>query len=143
MNQQTLQQLNLLFKHEIEKLDYHIIQLRSEVKEVGEVIAKNRRLKGTIYRVKESMILANKSIKSLQKVSLLCDQKQVYGQFRFYVKSLMYKYSKTIPVKSSNGGGGESLRLLLRDLECNEFYEECIFLNQYITKRYNSGGCCV
>jgi len=127
-----------LFKHENEKLDYHINQLRSEAKGLGKILAKSRRLKDTIYRVRENIVLTNKSIKALRKVSLLCDQKQVYGQFLFYVKSLMCKFSKTIPVKSSNEEVIDSLRLLLRDFECNEFYEECIFLNQYITKRYNS-----
>jgi len=133
MRQKPLIHLNLFFKKEIDNLNNELDKLSLESNRLSQVLANNRKENDSLQRLELNIDLINKSIKSLQRVSFIADRKHVFSQFKLYVKSLMTQEPvpkvEKLPRKANIV---ESLVFLLRNLEENEFYEECKFLYKLI-----------
>ena len=133
MRQKPLIHLNLFFKKEIDNLNNELDKLSLESNRLSQLLANNRKENNSLQRLELNVHLINKSIKSLKRVSFLADRKHVFGQLKLYVKSLMIEEpiskAEKLPKKKNVV---ESLVFLLRNLEENEFYEECKFLSQLI-----------
>lgn len=138
MTKELLSNLHAFFKKEINKLDYELNQLNVEVKRIRVVLVSNFAQENTVNKLMINSGLIKKSTRFLKRINELSEKKYELCMLKLHVKKLLYDSSSDgteLMVKKTDIT--HPLSLLMKNLEENECYEQCMYLKLIISEIKN------